>query len=297
MNWKKRSLAVLSALFLWLPLCAPAAEKPQVRALDPYTAMLVQFIGGALVDVKSYTAWDAKDQLKLDVKLLLEDESADPPLFVMNGAQYAQFVKDYRREGRRSQWLSASPGVAKRGNLFFLYEDSEVTVGDVCRFFGEPANLPFTVQKIMVLLSGLYPEKYGYFQRRLGEFDARLRSTLLSGRKLLAGRSVLDFGGVYGGFLKASGCRLSQPTAEETDRFLNLAGAKDPKLAKKLRDEIWKDLRIYVMDQYTDPRIKAALADKPGAFYISPPRGNDDPLFFLHHLMLVLGSAPGPKVK
>lgn len=293
----KRSCAAALAALLLLNLsvaCASAAPRVQIRALDPYTAMCVQFLGGSFVESKSYSAW-GHEALKLDTELMKTDEASPPAVIALNENQYRRFLNDFRREGRRVRWFFSRSADQARSEIRWIYSLGEVDAADVVHFYGELSNLPFTVQRIMGILTDMMPDKYSYFQRRLGEFDARLRSTLLSGRKLLSGRAVLDLGGAYSGFLKALGCKISLPDAELTDEILASASSKNAKTVKILREKIWKDPRVYVMDHTTPREIRDALKGRPRTVYIAPPTEKDDPLFFLHRLALLIGTAAPDK--
>lgn len=278
----RRVFAVTAALALWLSgEPAAPARKPEplkVLTIDPMMEQLLRFIGGPYVDVVCAQAWNSRDRLTVIRSRLMSAEAMRTPLIVLDDRQYAEFALRLRRRATEAE--RARPMRA-------LFPDGTRS-GTAARFYSDPANLPFTAQRAMNALAELLPKRFDYFQRRLGEFSARLRSVLISGRRRFSGARVLCLSDLYRPFFAASGALVDAPTPAESRRIRSLAGARTPEEGLSLAEPL-RDGRLVVFDWQTEPETRRALAAYAGGVYLPPPRGGDL-LFSIHSDILAMGS-------
>ncbi len=278
--------AVLLALLAGGEQAARSAEprKLKIFTVDPMMELLVRFIGGPYVDTASGWRWSDDGVLRSD-RSFLKGEGADLPLIALTRRQYDDFVQSTRPRGKRR--ASPPSQAAPPLGLCCLFAEKDVS-DDWESFYGDPANLPFTAQRVMDVLSRLDAENYRFYQRRLGEFNARLRSVLISGRGRLSGVEVLCLGSWYVPFFKAWGCRVTFPDDDELKLIDALAAAEKPKSAAALAVQLRKG-RVVVTDGRLPAKKRAALENFAGAVAFVPDR-EDDFLFFIHHVVLVVAS-------
>ena len=281
----RRSIRLAAALLLCAVLACAAAAAPKIQAkkvlvLDPMLDLLVQFIGGPYVSTSSAQTWGARDQLVVSRARVMSAAAMQTPLIVLDEKQYADFTGASRRKRGMTKAERERP-------LFCLFPAGTRTVPPV-QFYGDPANLPFTAQKVMNALCAIVPERFGYFQRRLGEFNARLRSVLISGRKRFAGVRVLCLSEIYRQFFVASGAIVSSPTPGELYRIRSLARAGGWRSGLSLAEPL-RDGRLIVCDWRTESAVRRGLTAYAGAVYLHPPR-DEDLLFYIHHMILIMGS-------
>ena len=276
-------LAALLLLCVQLTLSAASAKKieaKKVLVLDPMLDLLVCFIGGPYVSTVSAQTWDARDRLVVSRARVMSAAAMQTPLIALDEKQYAGFagVKSRKR----------APTKAERDRpVRFLFPAGTRTVPPV-QFYGDPANLPYTAQQVMNVLCELIPEQFGYFQRRLGEFNARLRSVLISGRRRFAGVRVLCLSEIYHPFFAASGAIVSEPTPAEQYCIRALAHVGSWKYGMSLGEAL-RDGRLIVCDWRTESAVRRGLINFAGAVYLPPPR-DEDLLFYIHHMILIMGS-------
>ena len=277
----RRRIVLCAAALLLGALSAAAAEKTRVLTIDPMTELLFQFIGGPYVSTASGASWADCGRLRVPRAAVWGGANAALPLYALDPAQYLEFITGARR--------GKNPTAAERNraNLHYLYPDG-VKRGDVDAFYGDPANMPFTAQQVANALSELVPARYAYFQRRLGEFNARLRSVLITGRRLMTGTKVLCLSERYRLFFAAFGCVVSVPTEEEMRRIRQISQASNSKYIENLAAGLAAG-RLVVVAHDTDPKLRRAVIARLGAVYIAPPK-NEDILFFMHRVLLDVGA-------
>lgn len=273
----RRFRIALCAVLLLGALSASAAEKTRVLTIDPMTELMFQFIGGPYVSTDSGSIWDDDGRLRNRRSIIMSGANASLPLYALDPAQYLEFMT----AGRRCKKLTIAE--QRRANLHYLYPNG-LKCASAGAFYGDPANMPFTVQQIANALSELIPARYDYFQRRLGEFNARLRSVLITGRRLMKGTKVLCLSERYRLFFTAYGCIVSVPTEDEMLRIRQISQSSNPKYIKSLADKL-ADGRLVVVDHDVDPVLCRALVAHLGAVSIAPPK-NEDILFFMYRVIL-----------
>ena len=281
----RRLIRPLAALLLCALLALPAAaakkiEAKKVLVLDPMLELLVNFIGGQYVSVVSAQTWDARDRVIVSRARVMSAAAMQTPLIALDEKQYAGFAG----VGRRKRGVTK----AERDRpVYFLFPAGTRTVTPV-QFYGDPANLPYTAQQVMNALCLILPERFGFFQRRLGEFNARLRSVLISGRKRFAGVRVLCLSEIYRPFFAASGAIMLTATPAEQYRIRALAYVSSWKSGFAMAEPL-RDGRLIVCDWRTESRVRRGLVAYAGAVYLPPPR-DEDFLFYIHHMILIMGS-------
>ncbi len=281
----RRTFRFLAALLMCALLALPAAgakkiETKKVLVLDPMLELLVSFIGGPYVSVVSAQTWDARDRLVVSRARVTSAAAMQTPLIALDERQYAGFTGTGRRKRGTTKAERDRP-------VRFLFPAGTRTVPPV-QFYGDPANLPFTAQQVMNALCEILPERFGYLQRRLGEFNARLRSVLISGRKRFAGVRVLCLSEIYRPFFAASGAIVVQPTPGEMYRIRSLGHVGSWKTGLALAEPL-RDGRLIVCDWRTEYAVRRGLTAYAGAVYLPPPR-DEDLLFYIHHMILIMGS-------
>ncbi len=248
--------------------------------------LIVRFIGGPYIETASGWSWDPKDTLRANRDALIGEENAETPLLALSRAQYDDFRTTTRRKTRRGKVIEEDE---ERQTPYFLFPDENLGTWDECeKFYGDPANMPFTAQRVMNALAEILPRRGKYFQRRLGEFNARLSSVLISGRRSLQGTKILCASELYRPFFEATGCEVTTPTEAELADFETLAKEVSPKIAEELGEKL-RIGRIIVLDYHSSPAVRSALETYADAIYIAPPR-NEDLLFFIHQIVLLIGS-------
>ncbi|MGN0838017.1 MAG: hypothetical protein ACI4NN_02870 [Pyramidobacter sp.] len=280
----KRLLAAFAVLCVLSFSSAEAAGKTKVLTVDPVMELLVRFIGGPYVETASGWSWGEDGSLTAARSVLMAGSGAELPLIALNPAEYEEFMISAHRKGRRSALTEAEK---KRSGVQYLFT-SEQKIDRWEYFYGDPANLPFTAQRIMDVLAALDPGHYSFYQRRLGEFNARLRSVLISGRGRLKNAEVLCFGGWYIPFFQAWGCRVSVPDEKELALAEALVRAEKPKAAAEIAEKLRKG-RVVILDSSLDAKKRAALEKFAGAVSFIPGR-DTDLLFFIHHVVLMTAS-------
>ena len=281
----RRTFRFLAALLMCAMLALPAAgakkiETKKVLVLDPMLELLVSFIGGPYVSVVSAQTWDARDRLVVSRARVTSAAAMQTPLIALDERQYTGFTGTGRRKRGMTKAERDRP-------VHFLFPAGTRTVPPV-QFYGDPANLPFTAQQVMNALCEILPERFGYLQRRLGEFNARLRSVLISGRKRFAGVRVLCLSEIYRPFFAASGAIVVQPTPGEMYRIRSLGHVGSWKTGLALAEPL-RDGRLIVCDWRTEYSVRRGLTAYAGAVYLPPPR-DEDLLFYIHHMILIMGS-------
>lgn len=193
-------------------------------------------------------------------------------------------VHPVRQQNGQGAWARSK---AKDGPLWVLDLSTQKELGGqallqatslpIPHVYGDPATLPFIAQKVTAQLALLFPKQSNFYQRRLAEFETRLRSTLISGRSQLTGLKVLDPGAVYSKLWQALGCEV-----------LEGQGAKDALQAFAQGGPCPWQGGVLVLD-WTVARTYKHLVGGQGVFVITPA-WSDDPIAHLHQLFLSLAS-------
>lgn len=271
-------LSVFCILYMFFACnAAEAVEKLRLCAIDPILGVVAGFIGGPYAEVQSAVTWNESGHFEFHHASVLGKETSSLPLIILDKEQYDSFIASSRRYRAAGKL---------RGRLYPLLGPG-VRHSSQTGFYGDPANWPYTAQRVANILTELQPERYPFFQRRLGEFNARLRSTLLSGRKALDGKNFIYIGEVYRDFLSACGCTLRSMQGEEIPQYEALA-RMTPKAARRAAQRIRPQSRI-VVDYTADSALRDAVIKYCNAVYITLP-GDGDLLFFMHRIILALSS-------
>ena len=224
-----------------------SAEAPlEIATLDSVTAQIVQFLGGPYIRVEATgTSRGAKKKF----------EAADY-VFPLDREQYEQ-IPSSMRSGIDSKVRYLSPeGVRKTAQEFPF----------------EPAILPYVAQQTAAVLGDVLPKRRSYFQRRLGEFDAKLNAVLATGRRRLNGRRILCASQFMIPFLHSFGADVRPVQAADYKIFSAAASAAEYKTAQKLL-EPYKSVPL-LLDWTTDVRVRNVLKRHTEAVVLSDTGGD-----------------------
>ena len=262
-------LAALLALLLFTPnrlAAAPAnPAPPTVYATSPWLASMAQFIVGTTIKVQPLSVWGVDGRLLSARKL------------PAGGMVIALDPKDAVRYGLK----------AGRKDLFLLYENLPVKEDRRGSLFFDPSTLPFLSQRLLVVLCELKPENYGFYQRRLAEFQSRLESTLEVGRSLLPDANVLDLTGASGPWLRAALKEAVRPPDvlwaawEKGQRLEELSSA----LAEAKKRSWW-----IILDAWTPAHIRGEVLGQYENIVVKTPENNQDFFTYLHDVYLGIWS-------
>ncbi len=252
-------------------------EPMELLTADPWTAQILRFIGGPFVSIRSLEDWHETGRLSVSRRMVALFRRQEIPLIAFDPLQ-----------AKAMALTSSGDGAHKK--LYFLYERAPIEGLTVEQFYNDPAHLPFVAQQALILLSRLDPSNYGFYQRRLGEFETRLHSTIFSGRLLLKDAKILDIGGLHSLFLTSVGCQVQRPRAEELELWAAMMEERDPKIRAKKAEQLAQDQRIFLLDYKVDPKLRELLVSLPNSVELLPS-GKGDFLLYLHESFLQIGNA------
>lgn len=266
----KRVFVLLFLLFFPGTVCAN--DTMDVWTTSPWLALVARFIGGVYVQVRPVTAW------KEDAVVVRLVQARDVPF----GAHILCLDGDDLREHgfSFSDWKQARQ----------LYDFLPFPQDETDSYLSDPSVLPFVAQRLLIALSGWDQTHYSYFQRRLAEFQTRLESTVIVGRKMLAGTRVVDLTGCSTQFLKAASCVLEKPAPASLDLWSKGEGKEE--LLSYISEKIRTD-RLPVVDDLTSAAIRGVLASIPGVARLSRPAIDQDILLSFYDRYLYLWNMTG----
>ena len=143
----------------------------------------------------------------------------------------------------------------RRGGIL-LFKGTEVTKDDMLHACYDPAKLPFVAQAVMKNISEIDKGNYGYYQRRLAEFQAALDSAVNIGRFYMPKKCfVLDLTGVEGTLVAAAHENTICPDRKEKKRWAN----GDTASLVKLVANADKNRYVILVDGWTPPPVSECL--------------------------------------
>lgn len=262
-------LMFLSFFLLFNPgklAAAPVSPAPPtVYVTSPWLASMAQFIVGTTIKVQPLSVWSPDGRLS---------SVRRPPA---GGIVIALDPKDAARYGLK----------AGRKDLSLLYENLPVKEERRSSLFFDPSTLPFLSQRLLVVLCELKPENYGFYQRRLAEFQSRLESTLEVGRSLLPDARALDLTGAAGPWVRAALTEAVRPpdvlwTAwEKGQRLEELSSA----LVEAKKRSWW-----IILDAWTPAQIRAKVLGQYENIVVGAPGSGQDFFTYLHDVYLGIWS-------
>jgi hypothetical protein len=256
---------------------AEPAANVEITVTSPWLAVVTQFLGGVNVSVNSIQEWNASGILSQRLRgRALQSLPKDRRLV---GFDAAEFLR-----------LGIDPG--SYPNLRVLYEQIPFGYEELDRHFTDPSVLPFITSKLLPILSGFDPDNYAYYQRRLAEFQTRLRSTILAGRHLLMGQTVYDLTGNSAYLLISVGCRVKRPSQEELDAWAHWR--QTDSFFSTVRQHI-RDHVPVVMDATTHKTLLSMAKSEKGILHLPRPGMNEDFLGYVHNLFLAIWSKASEK--
>lgn len=259
--------AIIAAIFFSSRSYAFAAdEAPSACFTQPWMSGIASFLVGTTVKVVPLNSWAQNGALKR--------ASRRPP-----GAPIiALDPKDAVANG-------ASLGSS---DLHLLYENFPIR--DVARMqlFFDPSVMPFLSQRMMIALSGLWPENYAFYQRRLAEFQSRLESTLEVGRSLVAGERFLDLTGAVGSWVRAASVEMVRPPADVWGAWSS--GMRLDELEAALSEARSRGLRV-ITDAWTPQQVMRVAANRPRVHIDAPTSPELDLFAYLSEIHLRVRAA------
>ncbi len=266
-----KRICVLLFLFLF-PGTTCANDTMDVWTTSPWLALIARFIGGVYIEVRPVMAWKEDN---VAVRLV---HARDVPF----GAHILCLDGDDLRElgFSFSDWKQARQ----------LYDFLPFPPNETDSYLSDPSVLPFVAQRLLIALSEWDQMHYSYFQRRLAEFQTRLESTVIVGRKMLAGTRVVDLTGCSTQFLRAAGCVLEKPEPASLDLWSKGDGKEEllSYISEKIRTN-----RLPVFDDVTSTAVRGVLASIPGVARLSRPAIAQDILLSFYDRYLYLWNMTG----
>lgn len=260
----KRSL-FLFFLFFFL-LRASSAFAWEVWTTTPWLALVTRFIGGVFVTVRPIEFWGEEGEVVRKVKNRAIPK--DVRIIALDSEEASRLGLNQK------EWPA----------LALLYRTAPFDKKRLDYFFADPSSLPFIAQKVFTVLSQFDPVNYPYYQRRLSEFQTRLDSTVIVGRRLLSGSVFFYIGGNFSGMLTAAGC--SMETIDESLKELWEQEKELDRLSALLGDALGR--RIPVIVDTSSKKLKDALRNNKEVLFLEKPTLDQDILLFFHDQYILL---------
>lgn len=279
---------ILGILFLYMVLginpnpCYPSGLD--IWCTSPWISLMADFIGGIHISVHSIENWDETGE-KVNLRIVANEEIPQGAMILALDRVQAEKL-----------------GISNDNfpNLKTLYTRIPVRSEMLRSLYYDPSTLPFLAQRVMNVLSGYDPVHYSYFQRRLAEFQTRLDSTVLVGRKLLTGTDVISIGMDVSQLMVAAGCNIQPlpadlippPPLESKDKKKNKQQSDDfdqamDKLIRYLQEERQKG-SITVMDPWTPLYLRERLLEIKTVIMLPRPSLEAEYILFLNDHYLAL---------
>ena len=273
-----RSLRRWGLLLGLILLLASPAWALELWVTSPWLGLMARFIGGAHATVHSLRTWAE------DGRLVGASRPSPAGLVVaLDPGEAADYGLSAQRKNLRVLYRSLPFQGSRRQELFF-----------------DPAALPFVGQRLLIVFAKADPEHYGYYQRRLAEFQSRMESTLEVGRQLLPEVRLLDLTGLAGAWIRAAvpqGVRPPEPVWRRWEE-----GADGASLRASL-DRAESRGWLILLDPWTPGPVREAAAGRKRVVHLPVPRNDQEMFLFYYDLYLTLwntlrgGAAPTPVPK
>ena len=260
-----RSLFGLALLLLFSGTATAAID---IAVTSPWLTLMTRFLGGIQVRVHPLSGWDSSGGIVRHAS-----PSRRYPAIALDAAE----ARAYRIGGSaRTLFETVAGGTAVHPSSFL-----------------DPSSLSFIGQRLLGALSSIDPANYGYYQRRLAEFQSRTDTTVDVGRKLLEGLTILDLTGASGKWIRAAAEAPIRPPDRVMDLWKN--GKSLETLSIALQDASRKGW-VTVVDPWTPALVKERTRGFPRVASIPPPTLEKEMLTILHDLYLAIWNASGKRV-
>lgn len=256
------TLALVFILFCGRGLSSPAYAAVSYAVTSPWTASIVNFIGGTNVKVRCIGNWDSSGGIRS-----ISSPRADEIIIALDSAEAAAL-----RINKNNP------------NLRLLYDNLALPPEQKYSAFFDPAMLPFIVQGIMKTLAEEDNQRYSFYQRRLAEFQSRIDSTVEIGRYMLEGLKLLDLTGAQGAWLRAAMPGAVRPPDSVWKEWL----AGDTSSIADALAEADRRGWLILLDNWTPKVIRNAAAAYEKRHTMSPPALNQDSFTFLHDIFITV---------
>ncbi len=246
---------------------AQESGRRSLWVTSPWLALMCRFVGGVYVDVHPLAAWDEGGSLLLEAKR--------PP----EGGTVIALDKE---EGH----LYGFKG--KDVELRTLYSRLPLGNTERERLFLDPAGLPFLGQRLLVVLADIDRECYGYYQRRLAEFQSRLESTVDVGRQIIGDVLLLDLTGRSSLLIEGAVKAPIRPPEVVWTKWEQGQGLSSLRLSlQEARRRGW----LVVVDVWTPEGIRLEAETTGPIVFLPGPSIDQDLFLFLYDQYLAIWNA------
>jgi hypothetical protein len=175
-----------------------------------------------------------------------------------------------------------------RAELYFLYKNLPLSDDKKISLQFDPSALPFLSQRLLIVLSGLQPENYSFYQRKLAEFQSRLESTLEVGRSQIRDMHMLDLTGAASPWINAAVLESVRPPDDLMKAWADGGRLRELELAigEAGRRGWW-----VVTDAWSPRHILVRLAGVRNNIYIEVPEDEYDFFAYMHDIYLQIWNA------
>ena len=265
MSYKKKNIFMFSVVLYLLSIAMPLWAM-DVCTTSPWLTMMTRFIGGDYAKVHPLSVWNASGGMQSvrrykgkNVVLALDD-------------------KDAKAFGFKTA----------RDDVILLYKNLPAWGESRESLFFDPSKLPFLGQRILNVLSGVDPENYPYYQRRLAEFQSRLESTLEMGRHLLPTTSGMDFTGASGPWIRAAIPGMIRPP---DDLWVSWKKGESLDSLQAALSEAQSRGWIVITDTWTPAPIREKVSAYPKRISLTTPIVEADMFVYLNNIYLEIWRA------
>ena len=230
-------LAAIFAFFSIMPARPGFSAAVTVHATLPWLAGMARFIVGSTIDVQSVSSWNASGALRSSKRL-----PRGVTVIALDPADASRL------------------GVESEPELHLLYNN--LPIGDAERpsLPFNPSILPFLSQRLLIVLCELSPDNYSFYQRRLAEFQSRLESAVLVGRKQIGDISILDLPGAVSPWIRSASEKTARPPEELWDAWSR--STRTPELAEAVKEAESRGWWI-LLDAWTPVSIQTRSTAAP----------------------------------
>lgn len=138
-----------------------------------------------------------------------------------------------------------------------LFKGTDVSSFDMLQAYYDPAKLPYVAQAVMRVMSETNKANYGYYQRRLAEFQASLDSAVNVGRYSIPKNcKMLDLTRVEGALISSAAEHVKRVPRSDWKRWIS----GDTESLVQLLEKSDAEGAIVLVDRWTPPVVRNCLA-------------------------------------
>lgn len=145
----------------------------------------------------------------------------------------------------------------RRSGAKVLFKGTDVSSFDMLQAYYDPAKLPYAAQAVMRVMSETDKANYGYYQRRLAEFQAALDSAVNVGRySIPQDCKMLDLTRVEGALIASASKHVKKPSNADWKRWVS----GDTESLVRLLEKSDAEGVVVLVDRWTPPSIRNCAA-------------------------------------